>query len=146
MKSEFAIVSHDAVADILEMAKSQSVPTLTLSTEGKVGREAFFEAVRESLPLDPPLEGSRSWDSLSDSLWQGLHAMRVSRLVLVWADAGAVEAGNEVEFQHALWVLRDLTEDLSNVDATVGDPTELSVYVAVAPETEPIARRLLDQG
>lgn len=67
-------------------------------------------------------------------------------MVLVWADAGAVEAGNEVEFQHALWVLRDLTEDLSNVDATVGDPTELSVYVAVAPETEPIARRLLDQG
>ncbi|MET8884366.1 barstar family protein [Streptomyces rubiginosohelvolus] len=118
---------------------------MTLSTAGRVDKESFFSAVRQSLPLDPPLESSRSWDALSDSLWEGLHAMGERKLTLVWVDAGVVEVGDEEDLKIALHVLRDLAESLSDIDATVGEPTELSVYVAVAPEAEPIARRLLDQ-
>ncbi len=144
MNSEFAIVLHDEVAGILETAKSHNTPTLTLSTGGRVDRQTFIAAVRESLPLDPPLESSRSWDALSDSLWEGLHRLKAPRLVLVWTDAGTAE-GHEQDFQIALWVLCDLVEGLADAEATVGEPTQLSIYVAVSAETELVARHLLQQ-
>ncbi|WP_329127186.1 barstar family protein [Streptomyces sp. NBC_01465] len=143
MAHKFVIVSHDAVPDILGSAEIQNIPALTVSTKGRVDRQAFFAAVGESLPLDPPLESSRSWDALADSLWEGLHRMRVPRLILVWTDAGSAKAEHKQDFQHALWVLRDLAEELSDARSAVGEPTELSVYVAVDAEDEPITRRLL---
>ncbi|MFJ2186326.1 barstar family protein [Streptomyces anulatus] len=145
MENKFTIVSHDAVDGILGTAERQSIPTLTMSTEGRVGKQAFFASVRRSLPLDPPLEGSRSWDALSDSLWEGLHTMQVPHLILVWIDAGTAEPQDEQDFQLALWVLRDLTGSLSDADATNGEPTQLSVYVAVPAEAETATRRLLLQ-
>ncbi|WP_428957356.1 hypothetical protein [Streptomyces sp. cg35] len=77
MGSDFAIVAHEAVDGIFDAATHRDGPTLVVSTEGRMDREAFLGAVRESLPLEPPLESSLSWDALSDSLRAGLHTLRV---------------------------------------------------------------------
>jgi len=44
-----------------------------LSGDEIVDRDSFFDAVRATSPLDPPLAGYyNSWDALSDSIWGGL--------------------------------------------------------------------------
>ncbi|NJP99981.1 barstar family protein [Streptomyces zingiberis] len=97
--------------------------------EGDPGRAAFFDAVRRTLPLDPPLVGSGSWDALSDSLWEGIHGQRCERVVIVWPDAASFAEASPEEFRTALDVLADVAETLSDERATVGRPTELCVYI-----------------
>ncbi|NEB34260.1 barstar family protein [Streptomyces sp. NBC_01281] len=145
MTGSFAIVAHEEVPAIVDAAGGRDIPVLALSTAGRVDRSSFFSAVRDSLPLDPPLETSRSWDALADSLWEGLHTMPASQLVVLWTDAGPPEAGQEQDFQHALWILRDLVDTLADSQLTVGAPTELTVRVAVDTQTQPLAQRLLHQ-
>ncbi|MFD6436756.1 barstar family protein [Streptomyces venezuelae] len=129
----FHEVSGADVPGVLDEAARQGVPAFTLSTDGRTDKEAFFGAVRESLPLDPPLGTHRLvWDALSDSLWGGLHELKSSRVVIVWPDARPV-AGAEGDFRIALEILRDVTESLAEARRTGGKPTQVSVYVARAP-------------
>ncbi|MFC9399274.1 barstar family protein [Streptomyces sp. NPDC057027] len=129
----FHEVSGADIAGILDEAARQGVPVFTLSTAGRTDKEAFFEAVREALPLDPPLGTFRMvWDGLSDSVWGGLHGLESPRVVIVWPDARPV-AGAEGDFWIALSILRDVAESLAEVRYTGGRPTQVSVYVAPAP-------------
>ncbi|MFJ7955733.1 hypothetical protein ACIQ62_05490 [Streptomyces sp. NPDC096319] len=102
----------------------------------------FFGAVRETLPLDPPLGTFRMvGDALSDSVWGGLHELKSPRVVIVWPDARPV-AGAEGDFRIALDILRGVAESLAEARYTSGRPTQVSVYVAPAPtdgETAPTA-------
>ncbi|MEU5683689.1 barstar family protein [Streptomyces venezuelae] len=138
--SGFHEVPGADIPGVLDEAARRGVPVFTLSTDGRTDKEAFFGAVRETLPLDPPLGTHRMvWDALSDSLWGGLHELTSSRVVIVWPDAGPV-AGAEGEFRIALEILRDVTGSLADVRRTGGRPTQVSVYVA--PAQAPAARSL----
>lgn len=129
----FHEVSGADLPGILDEAACQGVPVFTLSTAGQTDKEAFFRAVRETLPLDPPLGTFRMvWDALSDSVWGGLHELKSPRVVIVWPDARPV-AGAEGDFRIALEILRDVTESLAEVRYTSGRPTQVSVYIAPAP-------------
>ncbi|MFF0434182.1 barstar family protein [Streptomyces sp. NPDC004327] len=125
-------VSGADIPGVLDEAARQGVPVFTLSTAGRTDQEAFFGAVRESLPLDPPLGPRMVWDALSDSLWGGLHELKSPRAVIVWPDARPV-AGAEGDFWIALDVLRDVAESLAEDRYTSGRPTRVSVYIAPAP-------------
>jgi hypothetical protein len=126
-------VSGEDMPGILDEAARQGVPVFTLSTAGRTDKEAFFGAVRETLPSDPPLGTFRmAWDALSDSVWGGLHALESPRAVIVWPDARPV-AGGEGDFRIALNILRDVAATLAEVRCTGGRPTQVSVYVAPAP-------------
>ncbi|AJC52623.1 barstar family protein [Streptomyces sp. 769] len=128
----FHEVSSADVPGILDEAARQGVPVFTLSTAGRTDKEAFFKAVRETLPLDPPLGTFRKvWDALSDSLWGGLDELKSPRVVIVWPDARPV-AGAEGDFWIALDILRNVAESLAEVRYTGGRPTQVSVYVASA--------------
>ncbi|MGK5543426.1 hypothetical protein ACSNOH_01600 [Streptomyces sp. URMC 127] len=84
----FHEVSSADTPGLVEEAARQGVPVFTLCTGGRTEEEAFFEAVRGTLPLDPPLGTfRRAWDALSDSVWGGLHALETPRVVIVWPDA-----------------------------------------------------------
>lgn len=108
----------------------------TLSTAGRTDEEAFFRAVRETLPLDPPLGTSRMvWDALSDSLWGGLHALQSPRAVIVWPDAQPA-TGSQGDFRIALDILRDVIATLAETRYTGGRPTHVSVYIAPTPSSE----------
>jgi len=54
-----------------------------LLASGIKDKRAFFEGVRRSLPLDPPLVGDHTWDALSDSLWNGLHGVDASAIAII---------------------------------------------------------------
>ncbi|MFG2434553.1 hypothetical protein [Streptomyces sp. NPDC048508] len=128
----FHEVSSADIPGILEEAARQGVPVFTLSTAGRTDKEAFFGAVRETLPLDPPLRTFRMvWDALSDSVWGGLHALETPRVVIVWPDARPV-AGAEGDFWIALSIFRDELATLAEDRYTGGRPTQVSVYVAPA--------------
>ncbi|MFE3558553.1 hypothetical protein ACFXKW_27395 [Streptomyces sp. NPDC059193] len=127
-------VSGTDIAGILDEAGRNDVPLFVLSTAGRTDQEAFFGAVRETLPLDPPLGTFRMvWDALSDSVWGGLHALNSPRAVIVWPDTRPV-AGAEGDFAIALSILRDLIATLAEARYTGGRPTQVSVYVAPAPD------------
>ncbi|HWU05944.1 MAG TPA: barstar family protein [Streptomyces sp.] len=136
----FHEVSGTDIPGILDEAARQGVAVFTLSTAGQTDKETFFGAVRETLPLDPPLGTSRMvWDALSDSVWGGLHKLKSPRVVIIWPDARPV-AGAEGDFWIALDILRDVAESLAEARCTSERPTQVSVYIAPAPtggETAP---------
>ena len=47
-------------------------------------KRTFFEGIRKSLPLDPPVVGDHSWDALSDSLWNGLDGVDANAIAIIW--------------------------------------------------------------
>jgi hypothetical protein len=97
---------------------------------GVVDRGSFFEAVRSTFPLDPPLMSDRSWDALSDSLWEGLHGMGQVSVVIAWPDAVAFCTAAPDGFATAIQVLADVADGLADQQATAGSPLTVSVFVA----------------
>jgi len=87
----------------------------------------FFEAIGSTLPLDPPVY--RSWDALSDSLWEGLYQHPSRRLAIVWQGTSEMARAWPTEFGLALDVLSQVAELLGDPTATVGNPKELVVLV-----------------
>lgn len=104
---------------------------LELPAHGIVDRASLFDAVRSSLPLDPPVVGSRSWDALSDSLWEGLRQLDASRIAIVWPNAGALQARASPDFDAAVSVLSDVAATLEDARATLGHPKRLSIVVGL---------------
>ncbi|MGW0859494.1 barstar family protein [Streptomyces sp. NPDC002690] len=133
MARGFHEVSGADIPGVVEEAARRGVPVFTLSTGGRTDKGAFFEAVREALPLDPPLGTFREvWEALSDSVRGGLHALKTPRVVIVRPDARPV-AETEGDFRMALDVLRGLVADLAEARYTVGRTTQVSVHVAPLP-------------
>jgi hypothetical protein len=93
-------------------------------------RESFFDAVREILPMDPPLLASRSWDALSDSLWGGLYSIDEDRILIVWPNSGALATSAAKEYETALSVLKDLITTLADNETTQQRPKSISVIVS----------------
>lgn len=114
---------------LLLKAKQEGIPAYVLTSTGVLGRESFFDAVRASLPLDPPLLGSRSWDALSDSLWEGLHTIDADRVIIIWPNSAAMCSASRTDYELALNVLRDVATSLADPLSTNGKPKVISVYV-----------------
>src|SRR3974390_1849909 len=65
-------------------AEQAGYTVFVLPDKGIADRTSFFEAVRTTFPLDPPIVSSRSWDALSDSLWEGLYMHPARRIAILW--------------------------------------------------------------
>ncbi|WP_370415581.1 barstar family protein [Streptomyces fradiae] len=136
----FHEVSGVDLPGILAEAARRGVPVFTLSTAGRTDKEAFFRAVRETLPLDPPLGTCRMvWDALADSVWGGLHGLKSPRAVIVWPDARPAAGAESSEsaagdFRIALDILRDVATSLADLRHTGGRPTRVAVYLAAPDE------------
>lgn len=89
---------------------------------------SFFDAVRATLPLDP-LVGSRSWDALSDSLWEGLYLHAGLRCAILWPGADTLAARSVGTFETALAVLADVAKLLADPVATCDHPKEVVILV-----------------
>ncbi|KNE81693.1 hypothetical protein ADZ36_15235 [Streptomyces fradiae] len=122
------VIGPEEAHEVVRAAASEDCLLFQLSTEGRSGREAFFDAARRTLPLGPPLAGSRSWDALADSLWEGIRALERDRVVLLWPDAASFAETSPEEFRTAVDVLTDVAVSLSDEHATVGRPTEFRVH------------------
>ncbi|MFE9570297.1 barstar family protein [Streptomyces sp. NPDC006692] len=123
-------VSHSELPDILGEAARQGIPTLFLDVEGEVDRVSFLRAARTSLPLDPPMQSSRSWDAFSDSLWEGIRLLNGEQLLIVWRNVH-LDAGNE-DLQTALAILADTAQSLTDPVTTSRRAKRVSIYLTPA--------------
>ena len=96
---------------------------------GIASREAFFDAVRESIPLDPPIVSSRSWDALSDSLWGGLVSLDQDRILIIWPNANTMAASSPNDYETAVRVLTDVVSSLADRESTQGNQKRVSVIL-----------------
>jgi len=110
-------------------AEQSGYTTFMLPEKGIVDRVSFFEAVRTTLPLDPPLVGSRSWDALSDSLWEGLYSHPARRIVILWLGTRGMANSAPADFEMALNVLADVANSLVDPQATREKPKEIAVLI-----------------
>jgi hypothetical protein len=125
-----SLIPPTDLADIMQESGRLGLPAYVLSTGGGAGRDAFFDAVRRSLPLDPPVMSSRSWDALSDSLWEGIYSLPEDKVMILWEDGNRFKATAPEDFEVALSILADLARQLADPTATVGKPKSLFVYVS----------------
>jgi hypothetical protein len=111
-----------------ELERNQ-IPTYVIAMSGSRDRAAFFRAVKDTLPLDPPLASSGNWDALLDSLWSGLDSLGVDRVALLWPNSAAFRSVSPEDFDVAVSVLDEIAKTLLDPSVTEGSPTELSVYL-----------------
>lgn len=90
-------------------------------------KDEFFNGVRLTLPLDPPLYSNRSWDALADSLWAGLDGLPDRNIVIVWPSTSRFEMYSVDDFAIAQSILADLPVLLSNNEVTAGSITNVVV-------------------
>lgn len=125
------VVNPADADDIAEAAQRAGLRVYRLSTGDRGGREAFFEAVRTTLPLDPPVRSSRSWDALADSVWEGLRCLNDDRIAIIWSDATTFRRLAWADFEIANSILRDLSDSLAESRLTNERPKELSIFIGV---------------
>lgn len=88
--------------------------------EGIDSKASFFDAVRLTLPLDPPFGPSdrHKWDALDDSLSAGLLDVEAAAIAILWPDAYIMEAADPDSFRIAMTVFDDLPEVLQHGEWT----------------------------
>jgi hypothetical protein len=98
--------------------------------EGVESKSTFFDAVRDTFPLDPPLEGRDVWDALDDSLSSGLLDLEARKIAVVWPDAHRFEVADPAEYEIARDILGSLAGPLSHGEWTNdGEPKEITVVL-----------------
>ncbi len=123
-------VSEADLASAARVASTVGAAIFSLSTTGAATKADFFDAVRASLPLNPPVVSSRSWEALSDSLWEGLYEAGAALIVITWTGAADLRSASPADYDIAIEVLRDVVSSLGNEKSTVGKPKQVCVYVA----------------
>jgi hypothetical protein len=123
-------VTRDELAALLAAEKERGAVVLRLTSGEEADKAAFFQAVREMLPLDPPLGTYRDvWDALSDSLSGGIGALETPRVVVAWPDADEMRRVHPADAHEAEDVFRFLAETLAEPRFTANRPTALRVYL-----------------
>ncbi|MER7990266.1 barstar family protein [Streptomyces noursei] len=113
------------------MAGSGKCPIYEINTGDRSGKVAFFDAIRSSFPLDPPVISCRSWDALSDSLWQGIYSSGHDREVILWPDATIFSRETPEDFRIAMEILEEVAGLFADEVATQGKMKEVCIYVGI---------------
>jgi hypothetical protein len=119
-------VDADAIRRDAERA---GYTTLMLPEQGIVDKASFFEAVRKTLPLDPPLGIYNVWDALSDSLNEGLYSLPDPRIAILWLGTRSMETSAPADFENAVNALARAANSLLDPRFTCGNPKEVAVFV-----------------
>lgn len=125
------IIDPNDVGRFMSEAAGEGAATYRFSTKGATGRSAFFDAIRHTLPLDPSLAGSRSWDALSDSLCSGLHESSDNSIVIFWTDSSDFKDAASSDYSIALEILKDIIGSLADQSTSNGRSKRVSVYISL---------------
>lgn len=96
--------------------------------DGITDHASFVRSAMALFPFDPPWHG-RSWDAFTDSLWEGLLNLPEGRLAILWPDATTLAYSDPKTSGMVLLCLGDVSDDLADAEATVGNPKDLAVVV-----------------
>lgn len=97
--------------------------------EAMIDGRGFFQGVRSTLPLDPPVLSDDNWNALSDSLWNGVDSLDVDRVALIWPESDTMAELAPEDFRVAQELLADIASSLADRDATAGEPTKFTVIL-----------------
>jgi hypothetical protein len=97
--------------------------------EPMTDRRGFFDGVRRTIPLDPPVLSDEKWDALSDSLWSGLDGLDAERIAVIWPASMTMAELAPEDFDIAQQMLADIGGSLADGEATAGEPTQLVVVL-----------------
>jgi Barstar (barnase inhibitor) len=97
--------------------------------EGIRDKGSFFGAVRETLPLDPPLGTGHKWEAVADSVWGGLDALADRRVAIVWPASFRMALVAPEDFEQAREMFAGVARSLSDPEDTAGEPTVLAVLL-----------------
>ncbi|WP_344908061.1 barstar family protein [Actinomadura meridiana] len=135
LASGVSIIDTVDAEEVAQVANQAGCVLYQISMAGRSGRESFFAAIKDALPLDPPISGARSWEALADSLWEGIHQKNHRCAVILWSDATTMAEESPRDFAAAVDVLTDVARLLGDPDAAAGRPTDVCVYVAKRTNT-----------
>ena len=121
-------VSASEAEKLAAEAAAQATTMYLIRGDQAVDCASFFDAVRASLPLNPPIFSSDNWDALSDSIWNGLDESDTNRILIVRSNSDRLKESPK-DFETALYVLQDITETIASPELTVGRPKELTVLL-----------------
>ncbi|MBN3731911.1 barstar family protein [Burkholderia sp. Tr-20390] len=91
-------------------------------------KEQFFDAIRSTCPLDPPLHSNRSWDALADSLWSGLDELERGEIAIFWLNSDCLKVADPEAFAIATDILTDLCTSLADPNVTASRMKTLLVF------------------
>jgi hypothetical protein len=122
-------IGHLDVHATRRRAEEADCTVFVLPGKDIADRASFFDAVRGTFPLDPPIVGHRVWDALLDSLREGLYTHPARRFAILWPNAQVMARSAQEDFETALDVLAYVATDLADPRATVGNPKQVAVLV-----------------
>ena len=103
----------------------------TLFTIDRVRNAAeFFEAVKSSFPLDPPISGRVNWDAFSDSLWSGLETCQSDRVALVVLDATEFQKNDSRAFDLLVECMVDAAHQVED-EKQLGKQADVRIQVVI---------------
>lgn len=106
----------NASVDEVERSLAATGARVFVLGDGILTKQAFFDAIRNVLPLVPPVDGNSSWEALSDSLFEGLHQLPDSHIAIVWPNTSLMASSQPDDFAIA-------TDILAYISATIPDPS-----------------------
>jgi hypothetical protein len=112
-------VSRDVAEKLATDATSSGNRIFVLPT-GVHDEASLVDAIREALPLAPPLGTRNKWDALEDSLWSGLHALPETNILVVWPDASEMFRRATSDFETAAAVFEGITRTIDDPRYTNG--------------------------
>lgn len=95
--------------------------------------QALFASIWESIPLDPPLLSDRSWDALSDSLWEGLRQLNCGKVVVLWPNSERLAMSSPEAYEVAIDILSDIPLTPFDAVTTSGVPKHVVFVLTVDP-------------
>ena len=126
-KSHLKVIDSQILDLLLENYRAQlfaiySIGTVTSTID-------FFLQVKNAFPLDPPISGQIRWQSLSDSLWNGLRDCGKSRIVLAMRDATGFQKDFTQDFEHAIYLMNSVSSDVELQNRIEGIPNSQIIVV-----------------
>jgi barstar (barnase inhibitor) len=92
-------------------------------------KKAWSQPSVRSFRSTPPIKLGK-WEALSDSLWEGLHALNADKVAILWPDSDRLRRADSDAYASAVDMFRDLVFGLADPKFTVDHVTRVLVLLA----------------
>lgn len=96
---------------------------------GIVSKESFFNKIKNTLPLDPPLGDYNVWDALQDSLFGGIDLLESKKICIIWDNHQIMENAAAKDYKIILEIFEEVAGLLKDDDVTCGSPKDFAIIL-----------------
>lgn len=129
LKRGVTMIDQSEVDAIASDAEKEDAVVFWVDTNGASDGSCLFSAVRNVVPLDPPMHSSWNWDALTDSLWSGLDQCWYETIVIIWLGAGCLKTSAPRDYMIAVEMFTHVADTLADMHFTAGDTKMVCIYV-----------------